>query len=348
MRQRDARILFLVLLAVLLAACTQIPTLPATIAVPAQRENSVTPTLYTPTAASTTATPTPTHTLTEHPTADAAQTRAAAGSLAQTQTEAAGQTPTSLPPTACPNGICPSETPTVYRWISRTPTLTRTPTLPALFLSIAKPGPLSKVVSPILLEAYAHTGARGSIRVELIGEDGRVMVRKILQISSEAYMSFFLSTKIDFQIATVAEAARLAISVDDEYKRTVALSSVDLILMSMGANERNLAGDGREPFIINKPFAQQVVSGGVVHVEGKVRSFNRQPIIFELITQEGNVVGVKQVFIDPSPDGRHVPFSVDIPYAVTQLRGTRLTMRQEGEHIPGVVALSSIEIWLKP
>jgi hypothetical protein len=169
-----------------------------------------------------------------------------------------------------------------------------------------------------------------------------------LPISSEAYVSFFLSTKVDFQISTVAEAARMAISIDDQYNRPVALSSVDVILLSMGDNDRNPVSDGLEPFVIRQPKAEQAVSGGNLHVEGMLRPFNKQPVIFKLVTYEGAIVGLKQVFFDPPADGRYLPFSIDMPYSVTQLRNTRLIVYQEGEHIPGVIALNSVEIYLKP
>jgi hypothetical protein len=220
--------------------------------------------------------------------------------------------------------------------------------MPREYLRFVRPGPLSKLVSPILLEAAAHTGANGDIRVELIGEDGQVIMRNILQVGNEAGQQFFLSKNVEFEISTVAEAARLQISVDDEFHRPVALASVDIILLSIGENDRNPVNDGAEPFIIRQPKPDQVISGGIVIVEGLARPFNKQPLQLELITEQGKVVGVKQVFLTPSPDGKYVPFSVEIPYLVTQARGVRLVIHQDGEHIPGIIALNSLTLFLKP
>lgn len=350
---------YLALLAVLLAAlwlaaCAQIsglgvlPTLPPTIVVPSLVSTTPFP---TPTQATSTPDPSPqkpAKTATLQTTVDVGATQAAAEALAQAQTAMAELQQANATPTSCANNRCPTPTLTPWVWQTRTPTISPTPTLPRVYLSFLRPGPLSKLVSPILLEAAAHTGANGDIRVELIGEDGQVILRKIQQVSTQAGQQFFLSTNVEFEISTVSEVARLQISVDDEFHRPVALASVDIILLSIGENDRNPVNDGAEPFIIRQPKPDQVISGGKVTVEGMARPFTKQPLQLELITEQGAVVGVKQVFLTPSLDGKYVPFSVVIPYSVTQARGVRLVIHQDGEHIPGVIALNSLTLFLKP
>jgi len=221
--------------------------------------------------------------------------------------------------------------------------------MPGAYLSILMPGPLSKLVSPIRLEAAAHTSFNGSIRVELIGEDGQAMMRKILLVSDQPYTSIFLSTTIDFELSSLSQAGRIQISIDDQFKRPVTLSSVDVILLSMGDNDRNPPGDGVEPFIIRQPKPDQVISGDKVLVEGLARPLNStQPLIVKLVTEKGTILGTKSIYVTPQPDGGFSPFSVEFPIAVTEAHDTRLIISQEGDHIPGVAALSSVDFYLKP
>jgi hypothetical protein len=346
--------LTMLLAAFWLAACTQIPglgvlpSLPPTIIVPSLVSTTPSPMLAKATLTLDPPPQKPAMTATLQSTADAGATQVAAEDLAQAQTAMAELQQANASPTTCTNNRCPTVTLTPWVWHTRTPTISPTPTLPRAYLIFLRPGPLSKLVSPILLEAAAHTGANGDIRVELVGEDGQVIMRKILQVSTEAELQFFLSTNVEFEISTVAEAARLQISVDDVFHRPVALASVDIILLSIGENDRNPVSDGIEPFIIRQPKPDQVISGGKVTLEGMARPFNQQPLQMELITEQGAVVGVKQVFLTPNPDGKYVPFRVEIPYSVTQARGVRLVIHQDGEHIPGIIALNSLTLYLMP
>jgi len=344
-----------------LAACMQLPwmqalpSLPPTIAIPTEKTSSALPGVLKETATPTPvavilSTATPSETALDLSTDDIANTQAAEEALAEAQTQAAIlASSSSSAPTPCPNARCPSPTPTLYRWVSRTPTITPTPTLSGAFLNIMRPGPLSKVVSPIQLEAAAHAGANGTIRVELIGEDGQAIVRKILLVGDQPYMSIYLSTSIAFEISTVSQAGRLQISIDDQYKRPVALSSVDLILLSMGSNARNLPGDGLEPFIILQPKPDQVISGNKLVVQGLARPLNStQPLIVKLVTESGTILGTKSIYVIPQPDGGHSPFSVEFPISVTEAHDTRVIISQDGDHIPGVAALSSVDFTLMP
>jgi hypothetical protein len=175
------------------------------------------------------------------------------------------------------------------------------------------------------------------------------MVRKILLVGDQPYMSIYLTTSIPFEISTLSQAARLQVSIDDQYKRPVSLSSVDLILLSLGSNDRNPPGDGLEPFIILQPRPDAVISGNKLVVQGLARPLNStQPLVVKLVTESGTILGTKSIYVTPQPDGSHSPFSVEFPIAVTEGHDTRVIISQDGEYIPGVAALSSVDIYLKP
>ena len=277
-------------------------------------------------------------------------------------------TVTPLPPTATPLPPTRTPTPTITiepsatvrpRWPfpTRTPTntatatMTATPTPPLASLNITKPGLYSKIISPYRIEAMVLPGADGLVRVRLVGEDGRMMVDQLLDSSYTKGASIWIAPYLEFNISAAAELARLEIGTQDRFGRRVSLSSVDLILMSVGRNQVNSSQVPFEPYLVRFPKAGQVVSGGEVWVSGLADPLSSNPLVLELIDEEGNVLGTAQVEVaEPSGDLSHTPFGVAIPYRVENaLIPVRLTLRQESDgRIPGTVALSSMEIVLGP
>jgi hypothetical protein len=239
----------------------------------------------------------------------------------------------------------PSRTPT----ITNTPTITLTPTPPPPELYIARPGLLSRVVSPIQAEIYARPGPDGLVRVELIGEDGRLIVRQVLDYTQYIGRSIAFYPQIPFEINSAAETARLQVLTSDKAGRAVAIMSVDLVLLKVGRNEIFTPLVTQEPFIIRYPRTDQTFSGGELVIEGLIRPVTAAPILLEAIAEDGAVVFTKQFLIDP-PSGElsHTPFQLIIPYKVDAPTPVRLIFRQEGSRIPGSIALSSLTITLEP
>ncbi len=239
----------------------------------------------------------------------------------------------------------PTRTPT----ITLTPTITFTPTPPPPSLYLLRPGLFSKVISPIQIEMYGVTGAQGKLTIELVGEDGRVISRQMLRQGSDEGKRFWMVPVLPFEIDAVAETARLQLSNQDAFGRTIALSSVDLILLSVGRNEINPPAVDQESYLIRRPEEDEVVSGGVLVLEALARPVNGSPLLVELVDENGIVMTVKQVVVAP-PGGQlsHTPFTVEIPYKVSGPTPVRLVIRQEGSRIPGTVALVSQLIVLAP
>ena len=139
-------------------------------------------------------------------------------------------------------------------------------------------------------------------------------------------------------------------TVEDQFKRKIAVSSVDLILLALGDNETTPSVVDLEPYIIRYPYPDQTIWGGKLWVSGVARRVNDSPLIIELINEEGNVVGASRIEVPPpTAEMSHMPFGEEIPYFVEGSTSVRLTIRQDSnQRIPGVVALSSITIVLEP
>jgi len=136
----------------------------------------------------------------------------------------------------------PSSTPAV---VGEELTITPAPPFEIPFASIQfiNPGALSKVISPIELHVFLRPGDSGRARVELFGENGRLMYRKLFVFDVSTGVQSNLRTEIDYEITGVAETAKLVVSVDDAYGRIKTLASQDLILLSLGEPDINPPGD---------------------------------------------------------------------------------------------------------
>ncbi|RME08202.1 MAG: hypothetical protein D6803_01830, partial [Anaerolineae bacterium] len=96
-----------------------------------------------------------------------------------------------VPPTSTP-APTPSATPTATLTVTATPTATPipptpTPTpvpiIPEADIQIVRPAPLSRVVSPFQLIVHLIPGFNRRATVDLYGEDGRLVYRKIFTIT---------------------------------------------------------------------------------------------------------------------------------------------------------------------
>jgi hypothetical protein len=277
-----------------------------------------------------------------------------AGTITPTITPWPNDTPTAGPsptPSRTPTRTrAPTRTrvPTQTATITETPTITFTPTPPPPDQQLLRPGLFSKVISPIKMEMYAVTGDNGLVIVELIGEDGRIISRQLLDYGRSKRFVYAVP-EVPFEIAAVSEIARLQVRSEDAFGRIIALSSVDLILLSVGRNELNPAEVSLEPYIIRSPRAGAVVREGMLIVEGVARPVNDSFMVLELITESGRIISTKQFKVDPPSGGQtHTPFRLEIPYQVEESTPVRMSIRQDSSRIPGSVAITSRTITIDP
>lgn len=287
-------------------------------------------------------------------TVQAGQTPTRASSSTPTVPQPKTATRTSAPPTRTPTATdeptateTRGPTGTQTRQPSRTPTLTPTPQLPIGMIQILSPGPASMVVSPVTASLYMIPGERGTVIVELLGEDGRILVRKVLSYTPGNRVR--IATDLEFEIPVVAEAGRLVISTEDDDGRISALASVDLIMLSVGKDEINPSGDQLETIIIQEPIANTLIQGGSLMVSGLALAGD-EPLYIELIKADGSPAGPsRQVEVIPLPDYQgYGTFTTEIPYTVTRTTAVRLIIYERAGRIPGITHLSSTVIFLTP
>lgn len=305
-----------------------IPTLP-----PVEPTDYLSPTpgpTFTPDCGAVTCTPTITPTASRTPTI----------TRTPTVTRTASRTPTATR----------TRIPTRTRTNTPTPTITPTPTPPNSYLFIQQPGLLSRLVSPFKILAGVHPGQDGLVHIDLIGEDSRIINQQLLDYKYYLGREIFIDPELSFDIPGVAETARLSVYVNDLYGRSMALTSVDVILLSIGEQVLYPPRDLREPYILRAPFENQVVSGGTLYVSGLIRPVNQNPILFELYDEQGKLLATSQLQIPmPTGDISHNPFELEMNYTISAQTNARLTIRQVSDgRIPGTVALGSQAVILNP
>jgi hypothetical protein len=250
------------------------------------------------------------------------------------------------------NGATPPQTtePTLTPYtLPPSPTPSPTPEIPNAEIEIRNLGPLSRVVSPIHLYTYLRPGAGGKVRIELFGEDNRLLYREIRKVNFVPVGAWAnLTLDVNFEIATPAEAARLKISVDDEYGRTVALNSVPLILLSVGAADVVPPLDVLAPIVIRQPRKKALIQGGKVVVSGLARPESDQPLLVRLITPQGAEVGFRLVEVNPTSQGGYGVFTAEVPYTISKPTAALLVVQESAGSLENVIHLSSVEIMLSP
>lgn len=253
-----------------------------------------------------------------------------------TLTPSATPLPTLVFPTPIPPPLEPSATPQL------------SPALSSAVMQVLSPGPMSKVLSPIRLRAYVIPGYGSKVRVELFGEDGRLLYRKILPVYTDVFKWAYLSVDISFTTRAAAELARLQISAEDANGNVVALGATHFLLMQDGYEEITPSGILNERCVFFAPVASVTVSGGTLAVSGTYLPFNTKPLILELLAEDGTIVGSQWMEVPPVFGGEPLSFNAEIAYSVDVQVPAYLVARQFDDRISGTMYLFSQPVVLNP
>lgn len=252
----------------------------------------------------------------------------------------------------------PSQTPSQIPF-TETPSITAPPSqsleglpppdgIPQSHNQIISPGPGSKVISPFILRAAIRPGQNSVVLIELLGEDGRLLMREIRGYQSPQTDWLSFGSEISYGINEVSEPGRLQISIEDEQGRLQSVSSVDLILGSDGDQDLNLPPDLLEDIVLESPAANRLIQDGNMRVSGLARTRSSLPLRIEIITSDGRIVGTRQVSVTLSDEYSYGTFAIDVPYTINNTQRARVQVWEPGDRIPGIVNLSSVEVLLSP
>jgi hypothetical protein len=217
-------------------------------------------------------------------------------------------------------------------------------------------GPLSKAASPIHVYAVLRPGAGSQARIELLGEDGRLLFGETKVFNVPEGAQAVLSMDIDFEIAAPAETARLLIYVQDAYGRITALNSVPLVLLSLGDSDISPPIDVLDPITIGQPTRKALIQGGTLLISGMARFPAGTTLLARLIAEDGQEVGMRLANVagDPEaldaalPEVGYSPYAVEVPYRVSQPIPALLVVSVGDADNTDIIHLTSVEVLLSP
>ena len=121
--------------------------------------------------------------------------------------------PSSTPGPIATDTPLPSPTPAIF------PTPNGTglpqPAVGSAVIQVLIPGPLSKVVSPLVVSAYVVPGYNHFALLSLVGEDGSLLAEQKLELYTESRWGYFY-WELPFTVSGVGELGRLTISTRDQ------------------------------------------------------------------------------------------------------------------------------------
>jgi len=239
-------------------------------------------------------------------------------------------------------------TPTVITTPTVSPTPTFLPEIPSAHIQIFQLGELSRVSSPIKVSARLYSKVGKVVRLELHGEDGRLLGRELSNLPPIPWSTTTVSTEMDFEISLAAEYGRLVISVEDAYSRLIDVNSVNLVLLQFGDSELNPATALWQVIQIDEPRPQTLIQGGSVLVSGLARPNTDKPLFIELVGQDGQNLGHRLAAVDISIPGGYGAFAADVPYTVTEVTPALLVVYESGGTLSEIAHLASVELLLSP
>lgn len=199
---------------------------------------------------------------------------------------------------------------------------------------ILSPGAGSTIVSPLKITAFAHPGSKGKITLQLYGEDGRLMGEQLVRLGTEDKWITFES-KIPFEITSGGENAILTLTTYDSDNRRIAVNSAKIKLLQVGDNITEANQLTKLPIVITTPKEDKPVSGGNLHIDGFAVPYSSSPLILEVFKANGAIVASKQIALKPlNPGDIYAPFSVDLPYTVSESTPVRISIRQANDIAP--------------
>jgi hypothetical protein len=264
-------------------------------------------------------------------------------------------------PTCSPTPISETTTPLPFTTttpviIIEDPNIDSTPTPTPLSLSLSKehiailrPAAASNVTSPFRINGYAGPSWNNRVELRLIGEDGRLISRKIAYLLSLPGYSGPFTAEMDFETTLIAEAARLEVSTFSVRDTKLDhIASVDLILLSIGAPLVHWTIHGPEQITILSPREYEMIRGGKVLVKGVGWVNQEGPLHIDVLDREGNVVGTTQVQINSSGPGVTGTFEGEIVYEIDETQLGRIAVYEASQTIPGIIHYTSLIINLMP
>jgi hypothetical protein len=204
---------------------------------------------------------------------------------------------------------------------------------------------MSRVVSPLQVQMLVVAGDSRRVQIDLLGEDGRLLGRS-LRVVAGSPAGDPLSLKLPFEIRAAGENGYVQVSTRNIGGRIQALVTVPVLLLSSGVSQINPAGNTiYERVALASPRPEADVSGATLQLEGQFEPSGRQPLIAELVADDGRSLSLRVLTV-AGQDWQ--PFSTTLPFNVSARTPAHLYFQQSDDVLDGPAYVYSQEITLEP
>lgn len=255
--------------------------------------------------------------------------------------------PATTQPASSPTATVPvtSQTPTTVS--AATPTSVTDPRGEEEVL-ILQPGPGSRLVGSVLVSGMADSTFEQNLVVRLLLDDGTELTTVPTTIRAELGQRGPFEVEVPFEVSEERQAFLQVFHTSARDGGLLHLASVGVILAPDGSVSLNPVEPHPERIEIFQPALGEVVSGGIVHVEGFALASFEQSLLIEVLDMDGNVVGQQPVIVNAPDLGQPGPFSADIPYSISATGPGRILVRDISPAFGGDSHVASVEIDLQP
>jgi hypothetical protein len=204
---------------------------------------------------------------------------------------------------------------------------------------------MSRIVSPLQVQLLAVAGDSRRIEISLLGEDGRLLGRSLIAVPGSS-AGDALSVKVPFEIRGVGEKGYLQVSTKNGRGLVQSLITVPILLLSAGETQVNPPGNTiYERVALADLLPEAEVAGGTLSLAGQVLPYNSNPVIMELITEDGESLSLR-VLNSSGEDWQAV--ETTLPFRVSRSTPARLFVRQADPVLAGEAYIFSQLLTLMP
>ncbi|MCB9135482.1 MAG: hypothetical protein H6636_08650 [Anaerolineales bacterium] len=215
-------------------------------------------------------------------------------------------------------------------------------------IQITEPGPGSRLAAPIHITGNADPTFEQTLVIRIVLDDGTELNRATTNILTDAGNRGPFSIDMDFAVLGERQAFIQVFSVSPRDGGITHLNSVLVTLADSGPVDIRQAMISNEPIVVANPLPGGIVSGGVAHIEGYAAPSFENHLFIEIVDVNGNVVGSAPVIVDAPDFGVPGPFTIDIPYTITEAQAGRIVIHDPSVVIEGDVHLVSVEVQFEP
>ena len=204
--------------------------------------------------------------------------------------------------------------------------------------------PRTPVSSPLFVSFEIDCKHVASVQVVLDDEYRDILARQILVPDCLNNSTQTIKTKVYFDTFERLTTAHLSISAYDPETRWIWIKS-DNIVFTDSKKSMDYSFVSENPLHISQPIDGTALTERVFTVSGNIQVGQPRSAYFELVSEDGRVLGSALLHIPSSVvDGQ---WDFEFPFEITAARykgSARLTMQQFGLDIYGIESLTSVLI----